>query len=89
MAQIHKSRRVDLVERELLKSLNRCPLDGNSQTDESVIDRIATIPLSWVLVRTRDGEMSNVGHVCHCLDESGHIGSRVENRRILLCQKFG
>jgi hypothetical protein len=89
VSKIHKSGGVNVVERELLQSFNRCSLNGNSQTDECVIDRISSIPLGWVLVRTGDGEMSKVGHVCHCLDKCRYIGSCMKDRRVLLCQEVG
>ena len=74
------------VERQLSEAVDGRALDGDAQADEGVVDDVPPVPLLRVLAWTFDCQGPHVGHVLEGVDEAGHVGGGVEQRRVLLRQ---
>jgi hypothetical protein len=54
---------MDLAECELLQAKEWCPFNRDTEADESIVDSIATIPLSWILPWAGYRKMSKIGKI--------------------------
>lgn len=86
VAQVVESARVHLGQGQLAEPVQGRTLQGDAQADEGIVDAAAPVPLLGVLARAPDGQVAQVGQGLDGVDEAGHIGSSMEERRILLSQ---
>lgn len=84
MAEIKQSRGMNVSQGELLQLRDWGSFNCNAKADQRIIHRVTAVSLSRILVRTRDGEMTEVWQLGHQIDKGRDIGGGVEYRRVLL-----